>query len=135
LLALAGLLLPLSALAVDVVNLYDGQVIRGRIWSSPGEIILLKDALGSEITVKRLQVNNRRDTVETITGKRFYGSVDYIDDAKIHMTTDQGDRRLWRWFVRSITLGTPNEMRRMEANDDTMVERFTRKRTLFQAAP
>lgn len=126
------MLSPLAFAGVDVVNLYNGKVVRGRINNIPGELILMKNELGTETVIRRLEVNNRRDMVETYNHRQYYGSVDYVDSYKIYIRTDQGDVRLWRSLVKSINIGTPNEFRRIEGNKDTMVERNLSRRSLLQ---
>lgn len=128
---LSCLFIPLAFAGVDVVNLYNGKVVRGRIISMPAELVLLKTELGTEFVVRRLEVNNRRDMVETFNHRQYYGSVDYIDSYKIYIRTDQGDVRLWRSLVKTITLGTPNDLGRIEGDKDRMVERNLNRKTLL----
>ena len=118
--------------AVDEVNLYNGKVVRGRINNVPQELILIRNELGTESSIRRIEVINRRDMVETYNHRVYYGSLDYVDSYKLHIRTDQGDVRLWRSLVKRITMGTPNEMRRMEGNKDTMIERHLGRNTLMQ---
>lgn len=106
----AGLLisLPLSALA-DVAHFRNGKSIRGKLNAMTGDIIDFKadHSLGSQSTLKRLELNNRCDVVETRNHRLYFGELVYVDTFKMEMKTATGTVKVNRLMVKNVVLGSP----------------------------
>ena len=92
----------------DTFNLYNGQVINGHLKEIVGELVRYKRGYwGNPILLNRLKLTNRMDKVVTHNGKVYRGEVVYIDPIHLEVRTDRGDFKLFRFWVKHITLGTP----------------------------
>ncbi|MBY0404112.1 MAG: hypothetical protein K2X66_09450 [Cyanobacteria bacterium] len=123
--ARAGLEMVNPLAKTDVVNLHNGQVVRGRLLSSPGELIWIRNELGQETVIRRLEVNTRQDMIVTVDNKIHYGEIEFIDAYKVFLRSPLGKQRIWRLKIKSMMLGAPNELRRFGGNDENLDERYT----------
>jgi hypothetical protein len=123
--AKAGLEMVNPFAKTDVVNLHNGQAVRGRLLSSPGELIWIRNELGQETVIRRLEVNTRQDMIVTLDNKIHYGEIEYIDAYKVFLLSPQGKQRIWRLKIKSMMIGAPNDLRRFGGNDENLDERYT----------
>jgi hypothetical protein len=103
-------LMPGLALAkYDIVHLYNGSVVKGKVISSPGELIRMRIGLGGEDTIRRVEMQSRKDVVITTDRKMYRGEVNYVDPFKLEIITDAGRVTLWRLLINKIIMGVTDE--------------------------
>lgn len=93
----------------DIIHLANGQVVKGKIISSPGEIIRIRTGIGAEDSITRMQINGRNDIVITTDRKLYRGEINYIDPFKLEIITSHGRFQMWRMLVNKIILGVPQQ--------------------------
>ncbi len=103
-LAILAASLPLSW--GDVIHFYNGRVVRTKIYRVTGELIEFK-GLGTKGDVQRINLTNRRDVVEVSGNRKYFGEILYMDRFRVEMQTAAGRRRINRWMVKNIVMGTP----------------------------
>ena len=95
----------------DVLHFYQGAHQRGKIYRVTGELIEFKpeDARGDVSVIRRIRLSDRRDVVEMRDGQKHFGEILYADRFKIDLQTAQGNRKLSRWRVKNLVMGSPSQ--------------------------
>ena len=101
---LAGICVPASA---DVLHFYNGKTLQGKVSRVTGDIIEFKPDWFNSQFIERITLTNRRDIVETRTGKKYFGEIIYIDKFQVELQTAAGRTKLNRLLVKSIVVGSP----------------------------
>jgi hypothetical protein len=101
---LAGNLLPAQA---DVLHFHNGKVLRGKIHRVTGDIIEFKPSYFNKQNIQRLTLTNRRDVVELLDDRKYFGEILYMDALKIEIITSTGISTLNRLLVKNIVAGSP----------------------------
>lgn len=104
---LAGSLLSSAAGWCDVLNFYNSPPLTVKITSTAGDIIRYSTGWGRDVSVHRMNLTNRVDTVTTSKGKIYTGEVIYMDGGILQMRTPYGNTRLARIWVKKLILGMP----------------------------
>lgn len=104
---LQTLLMPLALARYDIIHLYNGKVMRGKIIASPGELIRVRTGVGAETSIPRIQINGRDDIVLTTNHKLYRGEINYIDPFQLEIVTEHGRFKIWRMLINKIIMGVP----------------------------
>lgn len=105
---LGGLSGGLTAQAKDTLHFYNGHVLRGDVEHVVGDLIKFQDALGKTAYIKRLQLTNRQDVIQTWANQKYLGEVIYMDDSKTEIRTPTGTHTVWNIWVKNMVMGSPS---------------------------
>lgn len=91
----------------DTFYLYNGQVLQGKIIDVVGELLHFQSDFWNATQINRIELLNKHDEVQLISGKKIDGEVIYVDPFKLEIVTDQGRKYIWRLLIRNINFGQP----------------------------
>jgi hypothetical protein len=96
-----------SPAPADVLHFHNGKVLRGKIHRVTGDIIEFRESYFNKKNIERLTLTNRRDVVEMIDDRKFFGEILYMDALKVEIITSTGITTLNRLLVKNIVAGSP----------------------------
>ena len=100
----SGLLHPAFA---DLMNFYNGHVVKGKLTYVAGDLIYYNTGIGKSGSTHRLNLTNREDVVETYAGHKYIGEVVFVDNMFVELATPVGEQIVKRFWVKNIVLGSP----------------------------
>ena len=84
------------------------DVLDGKVEFITGDLIKYRDAYGKTAFVKRLQLTNRQDVIQTWANHKYLGEIIYMDDSRTEIRTPTGSHKLANIWIKNIVMGSPS---------------------------